>query len=154
MLRQSIPVKLPYYPGVQAYQSATSSGVLEISTPDIYDKPLPNGKYLVKLDTLTILEDVLGESALIYRDLVYSIIAGTNQLNDLVASFYRRYPTFRTFVNDIFYYGDNSIPVTDRVVSALREKVFDYHSAMRERLDLAGGKFLVSTHEYIYLSTS
>ena len=147
-------VKLPYYPGVLAYQSATSTGVLEITTPDIYNKPLPNNKYIIKLDTLSILEEVLGESAFIYRELVYSVIAGTSQVNDLIASFYRRYPTFRTFVNEIFNYGNDAIPITDRVVTELRKRVFDYHNKMYSYLDNVGGKYLISTHEFMYFAFS
>ena len=145
-------VKLPCYPGVLAYQSETSTGVTEISTPDIYNKPLPNNKHLVRLDALSAIEDIIGESAFVYRELVYSVIAGTDSINDMIASFYRRFPTFRTFVNDIFNYGNDAIPITDRVVTELRKQVFDYHNQMFNYFDRVGGKYLISTHEYLYFA--
>lgn len=152
MLQADVQVKLPYYPGILAISKETSSGVQEINIPDIYNKPLPNGKVIVRVDLLEALRDIFGDSAFIYRDCVYKVIAYNDNLNDLFASYYRRFPTFRAYVNEVYAFGDNSVPIIDRVVNPLREKVKENGVSVYETLYNMGGKYLLRTHEYLYFA--
>ena len=45
-----LPVKLPYYPQVTALRYVTPFGVSVVDKATVYDKPLPNGKHLVRVD--------------------------------------------------------------------------------------------------------
>lgn len=145
-------VKLPYYPKVNAMATETRFGAVEVTTPRIYEEPIA-GKFIVRVDTLTVLKERIGEACFAYRELVYAIVAGTDSPYDyrkLFASFYKKYPEFRGYVNDLYFYGDTSIPIIDRVVDKLRELITGYRDSVASCFDGAGGKYLLYTHDFIY----
>lgn len=149
-----LPVKLPYYPKLQATMIETRFGVLEISLPKTYDKPLAN-KIIVRVDTLECLRSQLGDECFICRELLYTILAGQHEIydpNDVLASYYRKYKPFTEYVNDKYYFGDDSIPILERVALPLRESVNEYRNTVMDKLGKLGGKYLVQTHDYVYYS--
>lgn len=149
-----LQVKLPYYPKVIATVTETPFGVMEISQPDIYEKPL-QGKTIVKVDTLECLRELFGDECLLHRIFIYSILSGSEYPYDAVkvfASFYRKYPSVTSYVNDKYTYGDESLDLFKRCVLPLREMVEQYSSEMSEKLLCLGGKFLVKTHDILYFA--
>ena len=102
---------------------------------------------------LECLREVLGDECFICRDLLYTIVSGTDSqydVNSVFASFYRKYPNMTGYVNDRYFYGDNAIPILERCVLPLRERINDYREKMMQILHNAGGKYLVQTHDYLY----
>ncbi len=147
-------VKLPYYPKVNASVKETSFGVMEISTPEIYNSPLP-GRIIAKADLLYCLHDIFGEECFVCREFLYSVVAGSCDKYDvaqLFASFYRRYPCVTEYVNEKYYYGDDSVPMLERCLLPLRDKVDEYGSYMYDKMKGLGGKFLVRTHDLLYFA--
>lgn len=134
--------------------SETRFGAQEISTPNIYDKPVA-GKVIVKVDCLNCLRDILGDDCFICRELLYTILAGQHpdfDVNDVFASYYRKYKKVTEYVNEKYYYGDESLPILERSILPLREKVNTYRDEMFQLLNNSGGKYLVQTHDYIYFA--
>lgn len=146
-----LPVKLPYYPKVQAYLTETRFGTKMIDHPTIYDSPLP-GKFILKVDTLNSIEDLVGYECFMCRDLMLNILAGEckDDYNELVASFYTRFPKFRAYMNESYSFGDNDTPIIDRAILPLRRMVDEYSTAMMQTLHDMGGKYLLRTHDYLY----
>lgn len=125
-----------------------------MTIPTIYDAPIA-GKYIARVDTLDVLKQVIGEPCFAYRKLVYAIVAGTDTPYDyrkVFASFYKKYPEFRGYVNDLYFYGDTSVPIVNRVVEQLRILINQYRKNMSDCFDGAGGKYLLYTHDFIYYS--
>lgn len=152
----TLPVKLPYYPAVNATQTETRFGSLEISCPQIYESPLPNGKKIVRYDMLTAVRKLWGENCFLYRDNIYKIVSGSCENDafhyELFASYYRRYKGIRKYVNDLYYYGNKEVPIVIRTLLPIREILNEHNIEMQTKLKDMGGKFLVSTHEYIYFA--
>ena len=149
-----LPVKLPYYPKIEATMRETRFGAMEISVPEIYDKPV-SGKVIVKIDCLNCLRELLGNDCFICRELLYTILAGEHPLynvNDVFASYYRKYANVTAYVNDMYYYGDDSIPILERCILPLRDKVNTYKDDLFQLLNDSGGKYLISTHDYLYFA--
>lgn len=127
---------------------------MEISKPNLYDTPL-SGRIIVKVDLLSCLTSIWGEACQIYREPLYKIVSGScteEEHNALIASFYRRFPEVTEYINNLFYYGEKSIPINQRVVSAIAEIVEEYKNTVLTTLTNAGGKYLVLTHDYVYFS--
>ena len=149
-------VKLPYYPKVEAQMHVTPFGAVEISVPQIYDTPLQN-KVIVKVDTLCCLDDVFTNECFICRDFLYAIMAGDYRkynITDVFASYYRRFSSVREYVNDRYFYGDNEVPMLERCILPLRERVNSFKDKTVDLMCGAGGKYLTHTHDYLYFSFS
>ena len=113
-----LPIKLPYYPKIEATCRETRFGAMEISVPTVYDKPVA-GKVIVKVDTLECLRELLGDDCFICRELLYTILAGEHEfydVNDVFASYYRKYKPVTAYVNEKYYYGDASVPILERSI--------------------------------------
>jgi len=127
---------------------------MEISEPTIYDKPVI-GKVILRVDTLDCLRNILGDDCFICRELLYTILAGDHviyNVNDVFASYYRKFKPVREYVNNLYFYGDNTIPILERSILPLREKVNNYRKEVIETVCGCGGKFLVQTHDYVYFA--
>lgn len=152
----TLPVKLPYYPAMSATQTETRFGSLEISCPEIYESPLPNGKKIVRYDLLTALIPIWGSNCFIYRDNVYKIVSGSCKDDaehyELFASYYRRYKDIRRYVNDLYYYGNREVPMVVRALAPIRTLLTEHQVEMFSKLKEWGGKHLVTTHEYLYFA--
>lgn len=85
--------------------------------------------------------------------MLYNLVAGKGskeELNNMLASFYRRFASYRKLLNDAFYYGDETITLFDRVVLPLRDSVTEYSLEVSETLSVKGYKYLTRTHDYMY----
>lgn len=93
---------------------------------------------------------------MMYRDLFYALVAGSCKTVDehitLFESAYRRYTQFTCYVNELYYYGESTIPLVPRVLNELRDKVNTYCAEITSVLEANGGKFLMHTHDYLYYS--
>lgn len=148
-----LPVKLPYYPQIQGESYVTPFGVAIVEAAEIYERPLPNSKHLIKVDALSSLYGLLGEEPFICRDLTFCVISGDNRTYDLqkvFASYYRKYPRITEYVNNIYVYGNNTVPMFDRAVRPLRNQVDAYKSKCMDVLQDAGGKYLVESKDILY----
>lgn len=149
-----LQVKLPYYPQTPVTVTKTPFGVQEISQPEIYRCPLSN-RVIVCVDTLDCLRDKLGDECFICRELLYAMLSGKADpcsYSDLFACFYRRYPAVRSYVNEQNTFGDPTLPLLDRCIQPLREEVNNYAQSVISELVNHGAKFLVSTHDYVYVA--
>lgn len=146
------PVKLPYYPKLNAQQKETRFGAIEITPADIYTQPI-EGKKIIRVDLLYCLRDTVGPECFINRKFLYYILSGEPEsctVEELFASFYRRYPTLRTYVNDCYYFRNPEVPIVDRCVLPLRKKVNEYKDEMMQLLSSNGGKYLALSRDYLY----
>ena len=145
-------VKLPYCPNEIVQVTETRFGIPEISLPTIYDKGVQN-KIIVKVDLLSCLTPIWGEACQIYREPLYKIVSGScsvEEHNNLIAAFYRRFPEVTEYINNLFSYGEKSIPIGDRVVSEVNKSVNAYKDKVLQVLNDKHGKFLVISHAYVY----
>lgn len=132
----------------------TRFGAVEISVPKIYNQPLAN-KVIARVDTLACLREQFGDEPFICRELIYTILAGEHELydvNNVFASYYRKYKTITEYVNEKYYYGDDSIPMLERCILPLRNEVNSYRDDVLETFTNAGGKYLVQTHDFVYFA--
>lgn len=132
----------------------TRFGAVEISEPLIYNKPIKD-KVILRVDTLECLRETLGNDCFICRELLYTILAGEHILynvNDVFASYYRKYKKVTAYVNEMYYYGDASVPILERSILPLREKVENYRNEIVDTITNSGGKFLVQTHDFVYFA--
>lgn len=146
------PVKIPYYPNVQAVLTETTFGAVEISCPTIYDTALPN-KVIVRVDLLECLRSVWGDDCQIYRCLLYKLVSGScddSEHRQLFASFYRKYKPITAYVNNLYNYGEKNIPIIERTVVPIREMIDAYRAEVAELFATKGGKYLTTTHDYVY----
>lgn len=147
-------IKLPYYPKVVSRATETRFGVLEITTPAIYDSPLPIADTVIyKVDTLQCLRKQLGELCTRNRDAMYSIISGAGDeaiYRARLATFYKTYPDFTKLVNFVYEHGDSAIPLTEQVPKYMKSLIDLYSKHVSETLYGAGGKYLITTHLYMY----
>lgn len=147
-------VKLPYYPQMIANESKTLFGVTEIDCPAIYDTPI-NNRIILRIDTLECLKDEFDSSMFVNRDFLYALLSGQTSpynYNELLQSFYRCQPKFMEHVNQVYFYGDNDIPIVNRILLPLRKRIDDYTLSIKELFDATHNKFLVQTHDYLYYS--
>ena len=147
------PLKLPYYPQTPVTAESTPGGLIEISNPGLYDVPLPN-KVILRVDLLSCLSTLLGESCLICRDYLYTVVAGKGDFSVIFGHMYRRHKGMFKYVNDIHMYGDSDVPLIDRCIDPLREIVRDNEEKMMSLLSASGAKYLVTTHGYLYVCYS
>lgn len=122
--------------------------------PEVYNKPIPN-KIILRIDTLDCLRSLLGDECYMYRDFLYAILAGEDpvyDVNKLLASFYRKYPKFTEYVNDKYFYGNDSESMVDKVLKPLREKVNEYRAERVNYITGVGGKYLIQTHDFLYFA--
>lgn len=118
----------------------------------MYHQKLRNGKTVVQVDTLYCLEDYIDESCFLVRDYLFSALAGLGNVTDELSVMYRRYPKFRAYMNDRFYYGDPSIPIIDRVIQPLRERIDEYTDRIFPMLKVNRGKYLMRSRDYLYFA--
>ena len=147
-----LPIKIPYYPHVQATLTETVFGAVEISCPEIYETALTN-KIIVRVDLLECLRPLWGDNCQIYRCLLYRLVSGSCSEDDhrkLFASFYRKYKPITAYVNNLYNYGEKQIPIVERTLSAIRELINTYREEVMLELSAKGGKYLVATHDYLY----
>lgn len=118
----------------------------------LYTQKLKNGKTLVRVDTLRCLDDCIDESCFLVRDYLFDALAGIGDINRIFATMYRKYPKFRTYVNDRFYYGDSEIPIITRIITPLRERIDEYTEEIIPILKIDRGKFLIRSRDYLYFA--
>lgn len=147
-------VKLPYYPKLLVVTHETRFGAIEISEPLIYNKPIPN-KVIVRVDLLVCLQDLFGTEPFICRELLYTILAGEHKIYDaseVFASYYRKYKMVTSYVNEKYFYGDDTVPIMERSILPLRDVVNAYRDKVFATLTDAGGKYLVQTNDFLYFA--
>lgn len=147
-------VKIPYYPKEMATVTETTFGAMEISCPQIYETAI-KGKVIVRIDLLECLRPIWGDDCQIYRCLLYKLVSGSCSEEEhkmLFASFYRRYKYITKYVNNLYNYGEKEIPIIRRALNPIRERITEYRESMLEEFNNAGGKYLVSTHDYVYFA--
>lgn len=145
-------VKLPYFPKQVATLNVSPFGVPELSCHKIYEQPLPN-KVVFRVDVLESIRDIFGDECLYYRDYLYNIVAGnTANFGQSIRNLYKKFPTFRTFVNDEFYFGDTSRPIADRIKDMVQDRLTFSADNSKQYCMMSGGKFLVYTHYYLYFA--
>ena len=146
-------VKLPYYPQVVAEYHETRFGAHEVPKAVVYNKPLSNGKIIVKVDALACLYDMIGFEPFINRELMYCVLAGesdTYDVNKIFASSYRKFKKLMAYVNDKYYYGNPDIPIYERAVLPLCDMVKEYCTFVHNKLNQLGGKYLVEDRYNVY----
>lgn len=145
-----LEVKLPYYPQQTATLSESPFGVPELSCPKIYENPL-NNKVILRIDVLESLRDLLGDNCLYYRDHLYKLVSGNvPDFNKMLNSYYSKFPHFREYMNEEFYFGDTSRPISDRTLEHMNSLILQFETKVRSLCELAGGKYLVYTHYFLY----
>lgn len=146
-------VKLPYCK-IMATVSETPFGVQELDCPKVYDKPIQN-KIILRVDILDKLHDRFDAPCFAYREIIYALFSGSKgyyDCNDIFYSYYRKFASFRKIVNEAYYYGDDRIPLFERVVMPIRDELNKHTAQTIKLLHDNGGKYLTSTHDYVYFA--
>lgn len=149
-----LSVKLPYHPEIESLGHVTRFGVLEITTPTVYETPIAN-KTILRIDTLEALREDWGDNALIARNTTYSIVSGNcddDILNKRLASYYRKYEKVTEWVNNLYEVGTSTEPLAVQVTERVKGIISAYQDYVKELMSNCGGKYLVSTHCYMYYS--
>lgn len=145
-------VKLPYYPSVHAVKNVTRFGMVEISHPQIYDTPIVD-KVIVKADILQVLDSMIGQNCLNDRSDVYGIVSGNfsdELIQKKIAHYYRKFERMRAYVNYLANFGELDKKPIDLIMKQLREKVTEQEQILCDTLSSRGGKYLTTTHAYVY----
>ena len=149
-------VKLPYYPQLEATLTETRFGVPEVSNAEIYENSIPN-KIILKCDCLDCLRKYFDDSVYIYRDVLYDMISGNTSDLDcqrVLATLYKRHKSVTAFVNELYTFGDNGVPLVNRCLAPLRDKVNAYRKSLHDNLKSSGGKYLVESKYIMYYAFS
>lgn len=141
-------VKLPYY-RITVPTHVTHFGVPEVECKNLYDKAVPD-KVIVRVDNLNCLRGKLDDSCFICREILYNMLAGNKDYQTILMSYYRKFQSFRILVNDAYYYGDDTIPIVERVLLPLRQEINEFAQKTSGKLKDAGGKYLVLSHDYLF----
>ena len=145
-------VKIPYYPHVEATMKETNFGAIEITCPQIYETAI-KGKVIVRIDLLECLRPIWGDDCQICRGLLYQLVSGScpdDVHKKLFASFYRKYKNITIYVNNHYNYGETTIPIVERTLHPIRNIINSYKDDIDEMMSSSGGKYLTTTHDYIY----
>lgn len=145
-------IKLPYHPEIVAQAHVTRFGVLEITTPLVYESPIKD-KTLVRVDLMEALREEWGDSPLHARNTTYSIVSG-NCDNDILqqrlASYYRKYAKVMSYINSVCESGSLEEPVIEQVIEDVHRLIGIYSKTVISAMEESHGKFLVTTHLYSY----
>lgn len=145
--------KATYYPETTLTITQTPFGMIETSPSTLYQQPIP-GKIIVQIDLLVLLTDTFGEASTADRERLYMVVSGKTDAPkdwcDLMAHFYRRYATFANFIDFIFYFGDESVSLYNRIKYKLQETI----ERARDYVRSLGGKILMEDHGYVYVAFS
>ena len=148
-------VKMPYYPQILVTQRKTRFGVSEIQPQDLYENPI-TGKYIVRVDLLYSLQDLWGSKWLSARNMTYELISGNRDDNAcarLLASYYRKYAEVAEHINNLdAFVGDAEASLSQLVLEEAVKTVKNYELESSLYLSNRGGKYLVSTHAYLYFA--
>lgn len=146
-------VKMPYYPQMTVTQRKTRFGVSEIYPRDLYDTPIA-GRYIVRVDLLYALLEQWGDKWLCARETTYELVSGNRDdtaCAKLLASYYRKYSAITEHVNSLYaIMGNTEKPLVTIVLHDALEQIRQYEDFVMRYLGDRGGKFLVSTHDYVY----
>lgn len=136
-------------------QRKTRFGVLEIQPQDLYDSPISD-KYIVRVDLLHSLKDLWGTKWLGARNMTYELISGNRDdkaCARLLASYYRKYADVAEHINNLdSFMGDSDLPLSQLVLNEAVTAVKSYELESTTYLSNHGGKYLVSTHAYLYFA--
>lgn len=113
------------------------------------------GTMLVRIDALKGLEPWLGKNALEDRERVYHLIAGDlpeEEYKKLLLSYYTRFLTFQDYIDTQCMFGDRNIPLVQRVVQPLLDKLSEHRTKLLTSIYKNNGQFLAESREYLYAS--
>lgn len=147
-------VKLPYYPEEEIDMITTRRGVVEISKPNLYEKPIKN-KYIVRIDLQDALRPILGSNCVTARSRLYNFLSGKYDDADCyatLAGYYRRHSDATRYINNVVNYEDTDQPLAELVMQRLSSAISDYCQTVMNSYLSCGGKLLVRTHNYIYFA--
>ena len=103
------------------------------------------------MDLLEALRPILGDECMHYRQSVYNWMAGnTPDFSKTLHNFYRKFPHFRTYVNEEFYFGDTDVSISDRIQKQLADLLLEKGKQVYSTCDQSGGKLLTYTHYKVY----
>lgn len=149
--------KAVYYPKIVYAETTTAFGALESSCPDLYDKPISSRPNLciVKLDALASLREIWGNNILQARPFLYELVSGNcsnARMYELIQSLYQKYSAFANYVTEVILFGDTNVPEVTRLFAPVRSMIDSYAMSSINMGKACGGKFLLRTHDYVYLA--
>lgn len=116
------------------------------------------GKVVIRIDTLSILKDVVGEEIYKDRNKLYKLLSASGVTNRVYQILFERAyldsERFRFYVDGQFLFKSPEENLLSVVIAPLREKVDKYQVELFNRLTSSGFKYLMSTHDYVYYATS
>lgn len=143
-----------YYPNVMAYATETRFGAREIIPAGVYNKPIKN-KVIIKVDLLECLRELIGNSCFINRELLYSVVSGSDRRfnsRKALASMYRRCRGMTRYVNDAYFYDDVDEDFVTGVVRPLRDTLTEYTAKVRGIMLDHGFRPLLVEEDFIYFA--
>jgi hypothetical protein len=141
-----------YYPGMNVEENLTRLGSVESTHPTLYDAPIA-GKKLVKFDALDVLRDKWGDSVLYHRGRTYKLVSGAcsiEEYRDIMVSYYKKYPTFKAYIDAQLEFGDPSVDAMQRLVKDARDAIDARIEEYKNLIVANKGKFVMMTHDYVY----
>lgn len=113
---------------------------------------LPN-KVVLRVDHLTSLKEIWGEDILTSRQQLYALVAGTisdSGYQDLISSYYVQYSAFANYVDEKYFFEDQSLPLLSRIIEPARSVIQDYAERVEQVCRRYGGKLLGTHQDYSY----
>lgn len=119
--------------------------------PDLLETLPETG--VVRIDTLTCLEQLWGANILMSRQHLYELVSGDvtdEEFRLLISSYYKRFAAFANYVDEKYLFEDESVPLLIRIIKPVREMIDAYSESLIARSKQWGGKYLGKHCDYLY----
>lgn len=150
-------VKCPYFPNIFYEQHITRFGAIETSV-NPYNQKIHCRTSDVKtyvIDCYQCLEELWGKEICNRREALYTLMSGDSNLTkykEAVAVLYAESPNFANFLNMEKLFGNQEIPLVERIVQPAREKVNDFIKNLTAFAQYNSGKAVMVDKDFIYLT--
>ena len=141
--------KAPYYPNEVLTERTTRYGMIITENIQLYESPIRD-KIIYKYDLLDALSSIWGENIVKGHDYVWKIVSGDVDSDKLykriIAHSYRRFSAFANYIDDIYFFGDPTISLHERIISDSKALIDE-----RRKTIIECGKYIGEDHGYLYL---
>lgn len=133
-------------------------GALECSSKNIYEEHQDRikNKVIVKIDCINGLRELLDEAMFMDRDNLYCLVSGSLkpglEYGELLQSFYKKFVAFANYVDVAHMMMEDDQTLLQCIISPIRSRITAYKNLVIEELKERGGRFVLETHDYIYIA--
>lgn len=141
----------PYLTKYNALLRTTPSSIQEMYPQRFYDIPI-QGHPVYRFDLMEALRPYVGDAPLYYRQLLYDILAGTEDSPKALLIAYHIFPDIRFSINDISMFGENTKTLYEQFTEECFNRINAYRKLLDANYDTLGIKVLPESHLYYYIA--